>query len=527
MAGIDEAGGSSGTAGAGGAPEPPDLCVGKMCNTPPAGDCLSPTSFQTYDSVGSCSAGVCSYASHQIACTCQSQACTTDPCVGVTCASPPAAICKDANTATTYAASGTCGAGSCSYKPMDTSCAYGCASGACKPNPCVGVTCTSAPASTCKNATTQTTYASPGTCSSGTCNYTPTDTGCGANKACAGAGVCSVCKADTSCGSTCAACGASTPKCKDLGTTSQCVGCLSNADCSGATPVCSASNACVARPSCTNLAATCGPNGNADCCASNVVTGGTFNRGNDATYPASVSDFRLDTYEVTVGRYRKFVAVYSPTLIGKGAGANPNNMSDPGWSPEWNGDLELYGVAPNCPGGTWADAPGSAGAESLPINCVDWFQAEAFCTWDGGRLPTEAEWNYAAAGGTQQLVYPWGSAAPNCSYANFYDSAPCVGVPSASTNGDLNRVGSESPKGDGPYHQADLEGNVAEWVQDWYASPYLKPCADCANLTSSVDRVIRGAGVGESASNLLSYYRGSDDPTDTYYGIGVRCARPR
>jgi sulfatase modifying factor 1 len=217
-------------------------------------------------------------------------------------------------------------------------------------------------------------------------------------------------------------------------------------------------------------------------------------------------------------------------MIAAGAGANPNNASDTGWSTVWNTSLDAtsgaLAAALKCSSlyQTWTDAAGSAAAESLPINCVDWFEAEAFCIWDGGRLPTEAEWNYAAAGGTQQWVYPWGSAAPDCTYANFFDNSGtgyCVAPP----NGSVNRVGSESPKGDGLYGQADLAGNVWEWVQDWYVSPYSNPCNNCAYTTVSSRRALRGGGFYDSASFLLSSLRINDTPSVHNYDFGGRCAR--
>ncbi|HEY5372360.1 MAG TPA: formylglycine-generating enzyme family protein [Polyangiaceae bacterium] len=245
-----------------------------------------------------------------------------------------------------------------------------------------------------------------------------------------------------------------------------------------------------------------------------------------------MSDFRLDTYEITVGRFRKFVAAYSQAMIAEGAGANPNNPSDTGWSTAWNTNLDAtptaLTTALKCDASyeTWTDAAGSAAAESLPINCVDWFEAEAFCIWDGGRLPTEAEWNYAAAGGTAQRVYPWGSTAPDCTYANFYGAAGAGSCVAPGTGG-VNPVGSESPKGDGLYGQADLAGNVWERVQDWFVNPYTNPCNNCANMTVSSGRVIRGGSFFGNASDLLSSNRFYFSPSNRSHGLGARCARTR
>jgi formylglycine-generating enzyme required for sulfatase activity len=276
--------------------------------------------------------------------------------------------------------------------------------------------------------------------------------------------------------------------------------------------------------SCNGLASTCGPSSNESCCTSPLVPGGTFYRSydgvnyTDKSYPATVSDFRLDRFEVTVGRFRKFVAEYSQTMIPAGAGKNPHDPDDPGWDTAWNAslpaDTAALEAAVQCTSyPTWTTAVGSN--ENEPITCITWFESFAFCIWDGGRLPTEAEWNYAAAGGSEQREYPWSTSGPmmiDCSYANI--NASC-GTPAP------KNVGAESPKGDGKYDQADLAGNVWEWTLDWYGIPYATPCMDCADTTKGTGRILRGGSFYYEAVPLS--YRFSNYPT--FLGGGVRCAR--
>src|SRR5262249_20228990 len=133
---------------------------------------------------------------------------------------------------------------------------------------------------------------------------------------------------------------------------------------------------------------------------------------------------------------------------------------------------------------TWRDA--SPANDNQPMNCVTWYEAMAFCIWDGGYLPTEAEWNYAASGGRDQRPYPWTSdrsTTVDCTYADYKgDHDPACGEGAMVGP---NLVGSK-PNGDGLWGQADLAGNLSEWNLDWFADRYPgsspgSSCGDCAN----------------------------------------------
>jgi sulfatase modifying factor 1 len=357
---------------------------------------------------------------------------------------------------------------------------------------------------------------------------------CASNQQCLG-GLCVACVSDQSCGPQCTPCTGGTPKCKSTAGVSECVRCLSDADCGGAAQCSPMTNTCIP-PSCVDLPATCGPKGNANCCASPVVTGvatASFYRNYygqfilDTRFPARVSDFSLDTYEVTVGRFQKFWAAYPGSMPVNGSGKNPNDAADTGWNAAWNAYLpvdqaalkvDLYCAQANNPGAIVSPTLGSD--DNLPINCLNWLEAEAFCIWDGGRLPTDAEWNYAAVGGTEQRYFPWGDEAPDA------NNQVTVTPPLA--------VGSRSPAGDGKWGQADLLGNVQEFVQD-EATTMKTPCDNCANLITDLEppngnfngTVVRVRGIADTSGTFP--YSTSSSGIHLAFGnsdlVGVRCAR--
>ena len=508
-----------------------DPCASVACNAPPKSSCKTDGTLTTYASSGTCSGGSCNYKATDKACPfgCENGACSPDSCGGVACNTPPPAVCADAGTQKTFAKVGSCSEGNCGYEPSYLNCAFGCANAKCNADPCIGVTCKQPPAQGCSDVNTRITYAKDGLCRAGECVYPPQKTDCPKNERCDGAGVCSFCNTDASCGGNCEACPVSAPHCQDGGTSSKCVECLSDAECSGSRPTCDPnSHVCGPLPkSCQGLAATCGANGDQSCCASGLVKGGTFNRSNDAAYPAKISNFRLDDYEITVGRFRKFVAAYKNDIIKAGAGKNPNNPSDTGWDTAYNGylpadaagwDNALKCDLAQCQQGfdVWTPQPGDELHESLPLDNLSWFDAYAFCVWDGGRLPTEAEWNYAAAGGGEQRTYPWGETQPDCSYANYQD---CWFR--------LERAGARSPKGDGKYGQTDLAGSLFEWVLDYYGY-YPLPCKDCMQtpVGSIYYSVVRGGTYrGEALPYLMTSTREYGRSNSHLIVNGARCAR--
>jgi formylglycine-generating enzyme required for sulfatase activity len=274
-------------------------------------------------------------------------------------------------------------------------------------------------------------------------------------------------------------------------------------------------------PRCDGVEPRCGPQANESCCADAEVVGGEFDRINDSQFPADVFDFRLDRFEVTVGRFRQFVAGYPQNKPRKGDGAHPT-IGGSGWDPAWDVSLPedraklVASLGCDANFRTWTDEPGAK--EALPINCVTWYLAFAFCAWDEGRLPTEAEWNYAAAHGNEQRSYPWGAAQPTPDLAQF-------GCDTSTTACLISRVGSKSPAGDGAWGQSDLGGSLGEWLLDFHG-PLPGPCNNCANLTDETfGREIRGGDFSHPAEQLATTFRLGFAPDARQSFLGFRCAR--
>jgi sulfatase modifying factor 1 len=237
-------------------------------------------------------------------------------------------------------------------------------------------------------------------------------------------------------------------------------------------------------------------------------------------FPSSVSTFALDKYEVTVGRFRAFVSTYvsnTASAPAAGAGAHPS-IAKSGWQSDWNAmlpkDRSTFMASLKCSSTipeTWSDSPGAG--ENKAINCLSWYEAFAFCIWDGGRLPTESELEYAAAGGSDNRLYPWGSGAPSCTRASYQ---PCAIM--------VRDVGT-STAGAGRWGQLDLAGNVSEWALDWYAAYPVGPVADYAVVDPGTSRIHRGGSVRSLAGDLRAAFRYMSLPGGHYDDTGVRCAR--
>jgi formylglycine-generating enzyme required for sulfatase activity len=248
--------------------------------------------------------------------------------------------------------------------------------------------------------------------------------------------------------------------------------------------------------------------------------------------PRTVRPFALDRFEVTVDRFYLFLMAYDAARFPRDdAGAQPG-LPGSGWRREWSTDPKLMPPSADslekgitaC--GSWRGLDDA----QLPMHCVNWYVALAFCIWDGGRLPSEAEWAFAAMDGDAHRTFPWSIDSEDrqidqehACYQDFdheWDERKNVG---------------ERPAGAGAFGQQDLAGNVMEWVADGFQRELnLDACTsekseraleDCLAQEVTSTRVQRGGSYASTEHDLLNTSRTNDIPVRKDATVGFRCAR--
>ena len=227
-----------------------------------------------------------------------------------------------------------------------------------------------------------------------------------------------------------------------------------------------------------------------------------------------VDDFYLDVYEVSVRQYTDFlnaIGGYRGTCDGEDC---TKTLLETGYSYILN-NLGVYAPQP--------------GSENFPVNWVSWHGAHAYCEWVGMRLPTEAEWEYAARGNDGRL-YPWGNDEPDLNRNAVF------GYDLSQTNfGRALKPVDALPDGVSAFGIFNMAGNVREWVQDYYDADIYREAArtSTANEIESDTLVLRGGGWFDSAEDIRATNRFNMDLTLPlvlnsasleYSGVGFRCA---
>lgn len=220
-----------------------------------------------------------------------------------------------------------------------------------------------------------------------------------------------------------------------------------------------------------------------------LISGGSFIMGiapypdakyiDNAAHEVRVDDFYMDKYEVSNSMYQEF--------------CNETGHSLP----------EFWGMDVFYSGEKFPDHP---------VVGVSWSDAVKYAEWAGKRLPTEAEWEYAARGGLMQKSYPYG------------DDVDSSMVNYNGTYGHVLSLGSLPANG---YGLHEMAGNVTEWVYDFYAKDYFNesPVENPAGPTYGKRRVIRGGGWRSGKSCTSCWFRQSLRPYWVDMNVGFRCAK--
>lgn len=256
-----------------------------------------------------------------------------------------------------------------------------------------------------------------------------------------------------------------------------------------------------------------------------LIDGGTFQMGSDYGMPfeapvheVTVNPFYIDESEVTVADFEKFVKATNYVTEAEKFGSSGVFDVDAG---QWTMKA----------GANWNNPEGanSTAAANEPVCQISWNDAQAYAKWAGKRLPTEAEWEYAARGGLKNKEYAWGDdLTPNGAImANYWQGE----FPSKNTNEDgfQKRAPVKSFKHNN-YGLYDVAGNVWEWTADWYTADYYEksPKQNPTGAKTGDERVMRG-GSWMCAGNFCTNYRvagrSHSTPETGLNNVGFRLVR--
>jgi formylglycine-generating enzyme required for sulfatase activity len=233
------------------------------------------------------------------------------------------------------------------------------------------------------------------------------------------------------------------------------------------------------------------------------IEGGTFEMGTDsAEIPVLAARYGVSRAAIFAPEVPKRRVRVAPFLMDRFEVTNAEFASFLERQPEWrpdriparyhNGDYLRH----------WTAGLYPTGQSDHPVTYVPWYAARAFCQSAGRRLPTEAEWEYAARGGERGDVFPWGEAPPDSSRANW----------SGAGHEGTTPVGRYPAN---PFGLHDMAGNVWEYTADEWPD----------GSDGTIRYAIRGGSWGAAAVNLRVRYRDSHPATDAGPHVGFRCAR--
>lgn len=256
------------------------------------------------------------------------------------------------------------------------------------------------------------------------------------------------------------------------------------------------------------------------------IEGGEFTMGTDDGYPFEgpahrvvLGPFYIDEHEVTNGQYAEFVEATDYVTESERLGWS--GVFDPiqnGWTKGDGADWRK----PHGPGSSYTDML------EYPVVHLSWQDADAYCGWRGARLPSEAEFEFAARGGLEGATYAWGNELTpgGVHQANLWQGTFPQQDRTLDGYGSHGPVKKFPPNGYGLY---DMTGNVWEWVNDWYAPDYFSrsPIENPRGPRTGEQKVQRG-GSWLCSQNYCQGYRVAarmlTEPDSGLNNLGFRCA---